>query len=291
MTKRLKEFTYLSPKTAEEAASALKEHSGKVQVLAGGTALLPSMKRRTITPEYVVNIKNILGLDYVREEGNALKIGALTTISTIKESELIKRKCSSLYEAAKAFGTPLVRNMATIGGNICRSSPAGDMIPPLLTFDAEVKVAGPKGERKILLEDFFTGPGKNVLKDEILTEIVIPLPKGTPGTAFVKVTRNTSDLSKLSCAVNIAVRNGRCDDIRIALGSVADKPVRARKVEQAIKGKEIKAEVVEEAAGKVIGDIRPITDVRSTAEYRVQVCQVLVKRVIYQASDRAKPVK
>jgi carbon-monoxide dehydrogenase medium subunit len=287
MTKRLKEFIYLSPKTAEGVASALKEYCGKVQVLAGGTALLPSMKRRTITPEYVVNIKGIPGLDYVREEDNALRIGALTTISTIKESDRIRRRCSSLYEATKLFGTPLVRNMATIGGNICRSSPAGDTIPPLLTFDAEVKVAGPKGERKIPLEEFFTGPGKNVLKDEILTEILIPLPKETHGTAFLKITRNTSDLSKLSCAVSIAVRNGTCEDIRIALGSVADRPVRAKKVEEVIKGKEINEKVLEEAAGKVVGDIRPITDVRSTTEYRAQVSKVLIKRVIYQASERA----
>ena len=288
MTKRIKEFTYLSPKTVEEAASALKKHGGKAQVLAGGTDLLSAMKLGAISPEYVVNIKNIQGLNKVREEGNTLKIGALTTISTIQESKLIKQKCPSLHEATKTFATPQVRNMATIGGNICRSSPAGDMIPPLLTFNAEVKLVGPNGERKVALEDFLTGPWKNVLKDEILTEIIVPLPKEARGTAFAKMTRNTSDLAKLSCAVSIAVRNGSCEDIRIALGSLADKPVRAKKVEQAMKGKEIKEEVIKEAAGKVAGDISPITDARSTTEYRAQVSQVLVKRVILQASARAK---
>ena len=287
MTKRLKEFTYLSPATVEEVVSALKEYDGRAKVLAGGTDLLSLMKLRAVMPEYVVNIKNISGLDYIREESNALKIGALTTISTIRESELIKLKCFSVYEATQGFATPQVRNMATIGGNICRSSPAADMAPPLMTFDAEVKLVGLRGERKILLEDFFTGPGENVLEGEILTEIIIPLPKQAYGTAFIELTRNSADLAKLSCAVGIAAHNGRCDDIRIALGALASRPVRAKKVEQVIKGREINEDVVEEAVGKVIEEISPITDARSTAEYRTQVSPVLVKRVIYQAYERA----
>lgn len=287
MTKRLKEFKYFSPTTVAEAVSVLKEYDGRARVLAGGTDLLPMMKLRAVIPECVVSLKRIAGLDYIRQEGKELRIGALTTISTILASDLIKRKCLSLYEAAKNFAAPQVRNMATIGGNICRSSPGADMIPPLMVFDAELKLVGAKGERKVLLEDFFTGAGQNVLDGEVLVEIVVPLQGEQYGTAFIKLTRNSADLAKVNCAAKITVSNGRCDDIRIALGVVADKPIRAKKAEQAIRGEEIKDEVIEGAAQKVIEDITPRTSARSTAEYRTQVSQVLVKRVIKQAIDRA----
>ena len=152
----------------------MSQLDGTAKVLAGGTDLLPMMKQRAITPGSIVNIKNITELAYIREDADGLKIGAMTTIADIKESDIIKQKCVSLYEAARKFGTPVVRNMATMGGNICRSSPSADTVPPLMVFDAEVKLVGPKGERGLLLEDFFTGPGENVLKQELLTEIIIP---------------------------------------------------------------------------------------------------------------------
>ncbi len=288
VTKRVKEFKYFSPTTVEEAISVLKDYDGRARVLAGGTDLLPRMKLRAETPEYVVNIKGIAGLAYIRQEGEELRIGALTTISTILASDLIKQKCLSLYEAAKSFAAPQVRNMATIGGNICRSLPSADMVPPLMVFDAEVRLVGAKGERKVLLEDFFTGPGKNVLDHEVLTEIVVPLRGEQYGTAFIKLSRNSADLAKINCAVKITVSGGRCDDIRIALGVVADKPIRAKKAEEVIRGKPISDEVIEGVAQKVIEDISPRTSARSTAEYRRQVSKVLVKRTIKQAIERAK---
>ena len=286
VTKRLKEFSYFSPTTVEEAISVLRDYNGRASVLAGGTDLLSMMKLRAVTPECVINIKTIAGLDYIREEGRELKIGALTTISAILTSELIKRRCLSLHEAAKSFAAPQVRNMATIGGNICRSSSGADMVPPLLTFDAEVKLVGAKGERRVSLEDFFTGPGRNILDREILTEIVVPLRGERCGTTFMKLSRNSVDLAKLSCAVRIVVSGGRCDDISIALGVLANRPIRAKKAEQAIIGQEIRDEVIEKAAQKVVEDIAPRTSARSTAEYRTRVSQVLVKRLIKVAIDR-----
>ena len=286
ITKTMKEFRYFSPKIVPEAVSILSKLDGKAKVLAGGTDLLPLMKQRAITPGSVVNIKKIPGLAYIREDAEGLKIGALTTIADIKESDLIKQKCLSLHEATKKFGTPLVRNMATIGGNICRSSPSADTVPPLMAFDAEVKLVGSKGERRLVLEDFFTGPGENVLKQELLTEIIIPKKEDRYGTAFEKIGRSSADLAKLNCAVKITVGGSRCDDIRIALGAVADKPIRAKKAEQAIKGKTISDEAIEAAAQKVTGDIATITDVRSTAVYRTEVSKVLVRRLIKRAVER-----
>jgi len=287
VTKTLKEFKYFSPRTVAEVVSILEELDGKVKILAGGTDLLPLMKLRVLTPEYIVNLRNVAGLNYIQEEGNRLRIGALTTISTMRESELIKQKCFSIYEAAKTFATHQIRNMATVGGNICRSSPGADMIPPLMTFDAETNLFGPKGERKVLLENFFTGPGENVLDREIITEIVVPMQGEQYGSAFKKLTRATADLAKVNCAVKITVSAGRCDDIRIALGAVAPTPIRARKAEQVIRGKEITDEVIESTAQKVTEEIAPITDVRSTAKYRAWASKVLVARLIKQAVARS----
>jgi len=286
VTKAMKEFKYFSPKTVDETISILKQLNGKVEILAGGTDLLPQMKLRKITPEYVLSIRNMTGLDYIREEDSSLKIGALTTISRIKESDLIKRMYLSVHEAAKAFGTPQIRNMATVGGNICRSSPSADMVPPLMTFDAEVKLAGPKGEGVVLVEDFFAGAGENILDGGILTEIVLPMHEKRWGTAYEKIARTSADMAKVNCAVRITVSGGRCDDIRIVLGAVANTPIRARKAEQAIRGKEINDELIERAAQEVVGDIAPITDVRSTIEYRRQVSIVLVARLVRLAIDR-----
>lgn len=287
VTKTLKEFKYFSPKTVAEVVSILEELDGRVKILAGGTDLLPLMKLRVLAPEYVVNIKNVAGLDYIQDEGKRLRIGALTTISTIAQSDLIKQKCFSLYEATRTFATPQIRNMATVGGNICRSSPGADMIPPLMTFGAEVNLVGPRGERMVLLENFFTGPGENVLDREIINEIVVPVQGDQYGTAFKKLTRASADLAKVNCAVKITVSGGRCDDIRIALGAVAATPIRARNAEQVIRDQEISDEVIESTAQKVTEEVAPITDVRSTAKYRALVSKVLVARLIKQAIVRS----
>jgi len=285
--KTLKEFNYLIPQTVAEAASLLAGHKKEAKIIAGGTDLLVMMKERTITPKYVINIKSISAVDFVKwDEKEGLSIGALTMVSTIANADVIKEKCFSLYEAAESFGTTQVRNMATIGGNICRSSPSADLVPPLLAFDAEVKLVGVGGERVVPLESFFLGPGENVLKNEILTEIRVPPPKGLYGTAFKKLGRSSEDLAKANCAVRIAVTDGKCEDVRIALGAVAPTPIRAKKAEQALKGKKINAKAIDEAAAKVAEDIAPITDVRSNVEYRTYVSQILVKRLINKAIKR-----
>jgi carbon-monoxide dehydrogenase medium subunit len=288
ITKRLKEFQYFSPTTVAEAVSVLKDYDVRAKALAGGTDLLSLMKLRAVTPECIASLKKIDGLDYVREEGKELRIGAMTTIATILASETIKRKFLSLHEAAVVFATPQIRNMATIGGNICRSSPSSDTIPPLMSFGAEVRLVGTQGERKVLLEDFFTGAGENVLDREILTEITVPLPDGQYGAAFTKLTRTTTDLAKINCAVLVVVSGSRCVDIKVVFGAVADRPLRVREVELCIIDQETTDEVIEKAAQKVTECIAPITDVRSTAEYRAQVSQVLAKRTIKQAIARAK---
>ena len=285
MTRGIKKFGYFSPMKLEEAITLLEKYGKRAVILAGGSDLLVDLKYRSIAPEYIINIKNISKMTKIQEaQGGGLSIGALATIAKLTESQIIKKKYPSLHQATtEAFHSWQIRNAATIGGNICRSSPASDTVPPLMTYDAQVKLVGPKGQRKVRLEDFFIGVGQNVLDREILTEIIIPPPKGSYGTAFRSLKRTSVDLCKLNCAVKVVMKKNRFDDIRIVLGAVSPTAVRAKKTEEALRGKEASDENIENAARKVPEDISPITDGRSTAEYRRQVSQVVVRRLIKQA--------
>ncbi len=287
ITRRLKPFTYCAPTSMDEALSVLGNWNGKAVLLAGGTDLVSMMKLRKIAPEALVSLKKIEGLDYIRKDGAVLRIGPMTTIASIQESNVIREEFFSLHETTKGFATPQIRNMATIGGNICRSSPCANTPPPLMTMGAEVKLIGPDGERLVKLEDFFTGAGENALDQEVLAEIVVPLPMDRCGTAFMELTRNSSDVSKVTCAVSVVVREGKCDDIKIVLGSVADRIVRAGEAESAMIGQKMEDQVIEQSAGKVVQHIAPITDARSEAEYRMEVSKVLVRRTIRTAAKRA----
>ena len=287
ITRTLKEFGYFNPSKIEEAAMIIGELGGRAMILAGGTDLINQMKVRQVNPEFVLNIKKIKELEYI-SQNKGLQIGALTTITAIRESEAIKKGYISLYEATEWFGTPQIRNMATLGGNICRSSPSSDMVAPLMALDALLKLAGPKGERTVPIEEFTVGVGENILDREILTEIIIPQQEKSSGTAFKKLKRSSADLAKVSCAVRIAMKDGKCEEIRIVLGAVADKVFRAKKAEGILRGEKVTDAVIEEAGKKASQEAQPITDVRSTAEYREQMIKVLVKRLIPLSIERAR---
>jgi carbon-monoxide dehydrogenase medium subunit len=285
--KTLGEFDYVRPESVAEVGSFLKAHQDVTRLIAGGTDLITLMKDRVLVPKYVLDVKSLPGLDTVRwSKREGLTMGTLTTITTLLETEVIRDKYVSLYESAASFGTTQVRNMATVGGNICRSSPAADIVPPLLVFDSTVKLVGPGAERTVPLGEFFTGPGRNVLKNEMLTEIHIPPHKEPYGTAFRKMGRTSEDLAQVNCAVKVVVADGTFEDVKIALGAVAPTPVRARTVEQALIGQETSAELIKEAANKATKDISPISDNRASAEYRKHVTPILVRRLITEAITR-----
>jgi CO/xanthine dehydrogenase FAD-binding subunit len=222
MTRTIKKFGYFDAHTVDEAVSVLAEPKRNAKILAGGTDLINLMRLRKVVPDFVINIKNINDLDYIREN-DGLRIGALTRISAIRESKLIKQGYPCLLDAVEWFGTPQIRNMATVGGNVCRSSPSSDMIPPLMALDAQLRLLGPNGERKVSVEEFLVGAGENVLEREMLTDIFVPHQERPFGTAFLKLKRSSADLAKVSCAVRIRLRNRICEDIRIVLGAVADR--------------------------------------------------------------------
>ena len=266
---RLPHFEYFTPKTIEEACSLLAVHSGEASPLAGGTDLLVKMKQRRIVPRYVVNLKSITGMDAITyDENKGLRIGALTTIQSLKNSVTVKRHCSILAAAAAVESSVQIRNIATLGGNIANASPAADAPLALITLGASILIAHSRGEREVLIEDFFTGPGKNVLQPgEIIREIhVPPLPPRTGG-AYLKHAVRRTDIAIVSCAVVLTLASDLCVDARIGLGSVGPTAFRARRAEAALKNRKVTGDVANLAAQAAVDESRPIDDLRGYADY------------------------
>jgi len=280
----LPKFEYLSPNTIDEAAGLLTKYRGKARLIAGGTDLVPKLKRRTITvPEFIIDIKGIPGLEYSKyQKGNGLAIGALVTMAEIEKSVVIKEKYSILFQAAESMASPQVRHRGTLAGNICNAVPSADTAPPLLVLEAKVKLIGKKGERIVKIADFFKGPGETVLRpEEILAEIQIPeLPAGSRGKYIKLSPRRAMDLAVVGVAVLIIPDRDRYSEVRIALGAVSPTPVRATAAENLLRGQKPDAGLIEQAADAAAINCRPISDHRASAEYRRDMVKVLTKRAI-----------
>ncbi len=276
----LPKFNYFSPSSLGETFKILSDYKGKSKLLAGGTDLLVKMKKGAVSPDVVVDLSKISELSFIELAGGNLRIGGLTRLADIGESFLVRERAPALAEAIDVLASSQVRNRATIAGNLCNASPAADTAPPLLALDASVKLRSPDGERIVPLAEFFLGPEQTVAKpDEVLTEVIIPLQEGS--SAFIKLGRRKAfTLSVTSVAAFARVKKGRFEEVRVALGAVAPTPMRARKVEEALKGKEVNEENIEKAAEAVKEECCPITDVRASAEYRTEMSYVLTKRVL-----------
>jgi carbon-monoxide dehydrogenase medium subunit len=284
--RRLPKFNYLAPATLDEALSLLAQYKSKARVIAGGTDLVPKLKRREVkAPEYVIDLKGIPGLDKIRQDIGGLTIGALVTIGVVESSPLIQQKFAILAQAAQSMASPQVRNRGTIAGNICNAVPSADSAPALLTLGARLKLISRKGERTINIEDFFTGPNRTALTDEeILLEIKIPdMPPKSKGVYLKLSPRRAMDLAIVGAAVVVVPEDGICKDIRIALGAVAPTPLRTMKAETVLKGQKFNDNLIEKAAKAAAAETSPIDDHRASAEYRRDMIEVLVKRAIKQA--------
>lgn len=291
--KSLPDFKYLAPATLKEACALLREYEGEAKILAGGTDLLVNMKHRTAVPRYLVGLKPLQGLDrMIESEGNGLQIGPLVPLQDIANSRIMKDRFGALAFACSKIGTPQIRNMATIGGNLCNASPSADSVPPLIALGARVRLASHEGERVVSLEDFFTGPGKTVLSwGEILCEIEIPSPQLHTGVVYEKVpARAAVDIAAVGVAVSITLdpKSGDCSDVRIVLGAVSPTPMRARKAEEMLRGKKIEEGLILKASQSASEEAHPITDVRSTSSYRVEMVKVLTKNAVKEALRQAQ---
>jgi carbon-monoxide dehydrogenase medium subunit len=265
---RVPRIKYLKPRTLEEAIELLTKIRGS-RVLAGGTDLLVDLKTGRVSAEALVDIGAIRELRGVEDLGDRIRIGAATRLQEIVESDVVARELSLLRNAVESMGSWQIRNLATVGGNLCNASPAADTAPPLLAYEAELVIVGPRGTRVVPITKFFTGYRRTALEEgEILKEIVIGK-RAWSGWSYIKLGRRSSfTLSIVSVAVLTSTRGGVLEDVRIALGSVAPTPIRAYRAEEYLRGREVSLEVLERAAEIAREEASPIDDVRASAWYR-----------------------
>ena len=284
------EFNYHAPSTLREVLQMLAALP-KTKILAGGTDLIVKMKTGGYTDiENMIDIKKVADLNYIMEdkESGALLIGALAKLSEIEKNNIVINNYTALYEALKAMAAISVRNMATMAGNICNSSPVADTVGPAICYSAKLTLMSEKGERQVAVEDFFTGPGTNVMaEDEMLTSITMPAQAKNTGAAFKKFTRVKPDISKISCTVVVTNDNGKASYCRIAMGSIAATPLYLKEISEGLVGKEITRDVIKKAAKDIADTIHPIDDNRTTAVYRKDITPVLVEEVFEKAWTRA----
>jgi carbon-monoxide dehydrogenase medium subunit len=283
-------FQYESPRTIKEAIELLQKYGDDAKILSGGHSLIPMMKLRFASPEYIIDINGIPGLSYIKEEGGMLKIGALTREAEIEHSDLLLKHFPIFADVTKLIADPQVRNMGTIGGNLAHGDAANDHPAVMLALNATVIAAGPEGERAIPIDEFFFGFYQTALQpDEILTEIQIPVsPHGT-GSAYHKLERKVGDYATAGVAVHLTLdKNNICTSIGIGLTNVNPTPLRASRSEQALFGKELTESSIAQAAQFASEDCSPSSDLRGSEEYKRAMVAVLVKRMIHKAAERAK---
>jgi CO/xanthine dehydrogenase FAD-binding subunit len=283
--RRLPRFDYIVPKTLDEALNFLNERKGSAKLLAGGTDLVPQLKKREMkAPEYVIDLKGIPGLDTVLYDEDGLHIGPLATISSIAQSPTVHEHYPMLVQAALSMASPQVRNRGTFAGNICNAVPSADSAPSLLALNASVTIRSFTGEKTIPIDHFFTGPRKTMLAtDEMLVGITVPKPPAESRGVYLKLSpRHSMDLAIVGVAALVVCENSVCKDIRIALGAVAPTPIRAPMAEAVLQGKQATSALVNEAAKNAITQCSPIDDHRASQEYRCDMVYVLTRRALNQ---------
>jgi len=282
------EFDYLEPASVEEAVGLLARYGPEARVLAGGTDLIVQMKMERLAPRYLVSIGRVPGLDGIVAQDGQTRIGARTSIRTLRNDPWVRAHYPVLAEACASFSTTQVQVMGTIGGNLGNASPASDTAPALIVYGAEAVIQGPGGTRRVPVEEFFVGPGRSALEmGELLVAVELPPPRPGSGGAFLKVGRVAADLAKVNAAVLLVREGDRIADARLAFGAVAPTPLRARKAEAVLRGQRFGEEVVAEAARVASAEVSPIDDVRSTAWYRRELARVLAYDGLYRAWERA----
>ena len=274
-------FDYVAPRTVPEAVAELVKHGQEAKVLAGGHSLIPLMKLRLSTPSFLVDIGRINNLNYIREEDGHIAIGALTTHHDIQLSELIRRKLPVLSSAAGQIGDPQVRNRGTLGGAAAHADPFGDFPTCLLALDAEFTVVGPKGERKIRAQEFFVDTFTSALEpNEIVREIRIATPpEGSKGT-YLKFSRRSQDWAIVAVAAQVTVSGHEVKNVAIGLTGMGSTPLRAKGVEQALRGTAGHDDEIRAAAEHAAEGSNPTQDLNGSPDYRRHLAKVLTRRAL-----------
>lgn len=273
-----------------EAVRILERNGDRAKVLAGGQSLIPMMKLHLASPQLIVDINRIPGLEELSEEGDVLRIGALVRHRELERSRTIQGRYAVLSDAAASLGDPQVRSLGTIGGSLAHADAASDWGTALLAFESQVVITGPKGKRAIPIDDFFEDTFVTVLKpNEVLTEIRIPKPGARSGGAYLKLKRKTGDFATVAAATQLELGPKRSiSHVRIGLAAVGPTPVRARRAEDSLRGKAPSPEAIAEAAVLAAGDAHPSADLRGSEEYKRAMVEVYTRRALEKALERAE---
>jgi len=280
----MKDGMYFAPTRIAQALKLLAEYGEKAHILAGGTDLVPKINYYELKPDILLYIGE-LGLDYLKKKKGKLVIGATTLTATLTNNALVAQKASALAEAARQSGSIATRNAGTIGGNLANASPAADLATPLLVMDAKLLLGRAGGKRVVAIKDFFTGPGKTVLKpDELIIEIYVPSVKGR--TIFLKLGRRKAmTLSVANVAVRLEMAGDTCNEVRIAMGAMSPTPMRCTRAEEMLKGRILDKALVNKSATEAVAETNPIDDQRATAWYRKKAGAALVAQALLQAAS------
>jgi carbon-monoxide dehydrogenase medium subunit len=282
-------FSYHRPASLDEAVGLLAQHRDDAKLLAGGHSLIPLMKLRLAQPKHVVDIRRISGLAGIREEGDVVVIGALTTHYTIESSASLKARCPVLAEAAALIGDPQVRNLGTLGGSLAHADPAADWPAVILALGAELKAVGPKGARTIKADDFFKDLLTTALAaDEILTEVRIPVPAAGTGAVYVKHPHPASRFAVVGVAAVLTASGGTCQRASVGITGVGSKATRAKGVEAALTGKPLDGATIGAAAEKAAEGIAITADLQGSEEYKAHLTRVYARRALEAAAARAQ---
>lgn len=286
----LPRFEYHEPPGMKEACRLMGDLGEEARPLAGGTDLLVNMKKRLLSPGHLVSLGRIEGLRTMGTAGGGFRIGACLTAAELAESADIRKDYPALADGASRLGSPLIRNLATLAGNLVSARPAADLPPSLMAYGAKIRLEGASGERTLPLEDFFQGPGVTVAApDEILESVLLEPRPERSGAAYLKMgVRRTLEISIVNVAAYLALEGDKIQTARVVLGAVAPTPIRAPFAEKALTGESPSSELFAKAAGEAARDAKPIDDFRASAEYRRDMVSVLTRRALETALERAR---
>lgn len=282
-------FEYLRASTLEEAVGFLKDYGERAKVLAGGQSLIPLMKLRLASPQVLIDLGRIPGLSSIREDGKALRIGAMARHRDLELSPLIRERYSLLSDAARSLGDPQVRNLGTIGGALAHADPASDWGAAFLAFETQLVMVGPRGSRTASIDGFFRDTFETALMpDEVLAEILVPRATPRSGGAYKKFKRKTGDFATVAAAAQVELdAEGKIAKARIGLAAVGPTPVRALRAENHLRGRRPDGTTLAEAARLAAEDARPTSDLRGSTEYKKAMVEVYTRRALETAADRA----
>ena len=286
----MRRFDLAIPDSVEACLAALADQGREPRVVAGGTDLLPQLKNALIRPRLVVDLSGVPELKRLEAGAGELRVGAAVSARALELAPEVQTSYQALAESAALVGSVQVRTLATLGGNVCNAAPSADMAPPLLALDAEAVIAGPKGQRRVPMAEFFVGVRRTVVDpDELLVELVVPAPGPRSGGSYLRHTpRRELDIAVVGVASQLTLSDGVCSKARIALGAVAPTPLRAREAEAALEGQEVTPALIERAAELAVEAARPISDQRGSAEFRRHLVRVLTRRTLTAALERAQ---